>query len=522
MKPLLSLACGCLFFMSSLYSQTDYWQQHVDYSIDVSLNEKDNSLKGYLTLDYTNNSSDQLNFIWFHLWPNAYKNDNTAFARQLARDKEGKKRWKNMKDRGYMDSLDFAADGQKLRTEAHPEHIDIIKVLLLKPLVKGESIRITTPFYVKLPSYVSRMGHDNQSYIICQWYPKPAVYDHKGWHEMPYLDQGEFYSEYGKFKVNISLPSAYVVGATGMLQNQDEYNTYKQLGASNKTGANQYSPRNAGLKTLTYIAENVHDFAWFADKNFIIEHDTLQLQSGKVVDVFSFHQPNGNPLWEKSTDYIEDAVRRYSSWIGEYPYPVVQAVEGPKNLMSGGMEYPMITHITSPDADEERLDAVITHEVGHNWFYSILGSNERQHAWMDEGINSYYQFRYEAQKYKGNSIFGSAIPVAVKDKSDDEFMAVIYSALIDIPMREPIETHSASFKNKEDYGLVVYIKTAIWMYIMEVQVGKDRLDNAMQAYFNEWKFKHPYPEDFKNSMEKSLDAKLEKWFDVRHKSGSLQ
>ena len=522
MKPLLALACSYFLFIGSLHSQTDYWQQHVEYTIDVSLNDKDNSVKGFLNLEYTNNSPDQLNFIWFHLWPNAYKNENTAFAHQLFRDKEGKKRWKNMKDRGYIDSLEFMADGQKLKTEAHPEHIDIIKVVLSKPLAKGEKIKISTPFYVKLPSYVSRMGYDNQSYIICQWYPKPAVYDRKGWHEIPYLDQGEFYSEYGNFKVNISLPSAYVVGASGTLQNQDEYNLYKQIGLSNKTGTNRYTASGSGSKTLTYVAENVHDFAWFADKNFIIEYDTLQLASGKVIDVFSYHQPNGNPLWEKSTDYIEDAVRHYSSWIGEYPYPVVQAVEGPKNLMSGGMEYPMITHITSPEANEERLDAVITHEVGHNWFYSILGSNEREHAWMDEGINSYYQFRYEAVKYKANSIFGDDIPAEVKTKSDDEFLALVYSSLSRIPMEKPIETHSASFKDKEEYGLVIYIKTAIWMYIMELNLGKDKLDSAMQAYFNDWKFKHPDPDDFRRSLEKSLNTNLTDLFEIRNKSGSLQ
>ncbi|HYF31192.1 MAG TPA: M1 family metallopeptidase [Chitinophagaceae bacterium] len=523
MKRLLILCSLYFFVISHARSQNGYWQQRVDYTIDVSLNDQDNSLKGMLTLEYTNQSPSQLNFIWFHLWPNAYKNDQTAFAKQLHRDKEGKKRWKGMKDRGYIDSLDFMADGQKLTTEAHPEHIDVVKVMLAKPLATGEKVKLTTPFYVKLPSYVSRMGHQSQSYIICQWYPKPAVYDRKGWHEMPYLDQGEFYSEYGSFKVNITLPAAYVVGATGVLQNQDEYETYKQLGISNKSSANKYVPAAGRTsKTLSYSADNVHDFAWFADKNFIIEYDTLQLASGKVIDVFSYHHNNGNPLWEKSIGYLEDAVQRYSNWIGEYPYPVVAAVEGGKNLASGGMEYPMITHITSPDASEERLDAVITHEVGHNWFYGILGSNERTHAWMDEGINTYYQFRYEAEKYRFNSLFGTDIPKDVKEQSTDEFQILIYRAISRIPMQKPIETHSAAFKDKDEYGMTVYIKTAVWMFIMELNVGKEKLDKAMQDYFNEWKFKHPYPEDLKASLEKSLGINLTPLFDSLKKEGSLE
>lgn len=522
MKRLLALMT-CITIAAGGYAQSNYWQQHVNYNIDVSLNDKDNTLKGFLTLEYTNQSPDQLEFIWFHLWPNAYKNENTAFAQQLQRDKEGKKRWKNAKDRGYMDSLNFMSDGQSLRTQAHPEHIDVIKVLLAKPLAKGEKVTITTPFFVDLPAYISRMGHHDESYVICQWYPKPAVYDRKGWHEMPYLDQGEFYSEYGNFKVNINVPAAYVVGATGVLQNADEYKTYKELGIANKTASNKYTaPAGTTTKTLSYVAENVHDFAWFADKNFIIEYDTLQLNSGKVIDVFSYHQPKGNKLWENSISYLEDAVRYYSSWIGEYPYPVVAAVEGPKNMMSGGMEYPMITHITSPDANELRLDAVITHEVGHNWFYSILGTNERKHAWMDEGINSYYQFRYEAVKYKSNSIFGSSMPEYMKSLPVSELQTNIYRALSRIPMDKPIETHSADFSSKEEYGMTVYYKTAVWMYIMELNVGQEKLDKAMQDYFNEWKFRHPYPEDFRAVLERSMNINLGPLFETLSKTGSLQ
>jgi aminopeptidase N len=141
---------------------------------------------------------------------------------------------------------------------------------------------------------------------------------------------------------------------------------------------------------------------------------------------------------------------------------------------------------------------------------------------MDEGINSYYQFRYEAEKYKANSIFGNEIPEEVRSKSIDEFMALIYSALSKIPMEKPIETHSASFSNKEEYGLVVYIKTAIWMYIMELNLGKERFDKAMQAYYNDWKFKHPYPEDLRASLEKALNTNLNQLFDIRNRKGSLQ
>ena len=135
----------------------------------------------------------------------------------------------------------------------------------------------------------------------------------------------------------------------------------------------------------------------------MIQYDTVQLSNGKVIDAFSYYHNKKSTIWNNSIDYIKDGVRKYSEWIGEYGYPVVQVVEGPKNNSSGGMEYPMITLITSPDAKVETLDAVIAHEIGHNWFMGMLGSNERAHTWMDEGLNTYFQFRYEAEKYRSNS-----------------------------------------------------------------------------------------------------------------------
>ena len=509
------------------YSQT-YWQQEVNYNIDITLNDQDHTLKGNADIEYINNSPDRLEFIWFHLWPNAYKNENTAFVKQLYRDKEGgKKRWKEMKDKGYIDSLNFLVNGTKARIENHPEYIDVIKLLLPAPLKPGEKIQIATPFFVKLPTYNSRSGHLGQSYMVCQWYPKPAVYDRKGWHPMPYLDQGEFYSEFGKFEVSITVPAQYIVGATGILQTVDELNKYKEIGKRNilnQSGKNiiPYKREDKSvLKTLLYTGEKIHDFAWFADKDFVIRYDTLELSPGKIIDVFAYHHPDGNSNWVKSTNYIEDAVRSYSTWIGEYPYPTVAAVEGPKNDMSGGMEYPMITLITVPRATEEYLDAVITHEVGHNWFYGILATNERKHAWLDEGINTYYQILYEAQKYKSNMIFGNAIPEDVKNKPLPEFLAIIYGAMSDFPMYDAIETEAALFKNKNDYGVVEYIKTAIWMYIIEISIGKETLDKAVRGYYDEWKFKHPYPEDLKEVFEKETGVNMDNFFDALKKKGKL-
>ena len=505
-------------------AQPAYWQQEVHYSIDVSLNDKDYILKGNMDLGYINHSPDTLNFIWFNIWPNGYSSKETALAKQMKEKKEFNK-WFSDKDRGYIKDLDFKVNNRNAVIVPDSFNVDNIKVLLDSPLLPGDSIRIQTPFSVKLPLYFSRSGYQDQQYMITQWYPKPAVYDSRGWHQIPYLDQGEFYSEYGSFDVRITVPSAYVVAATGELQTKEELDQYKRIGQQNYLDPAKpvaYKPQvGVSQKTLQYKGADIHDFAWFADKDFIIQYDTLQLSSGKIIDAFSYYQPQGNKQWKNSISYIEDAVRYYSAWIGEYAYPTVAAVEGPKNQSSGGMEYPMITLITSPDAGAESLDAVITHEVGHNWFYGILGSNERDNPWMDEGLNSYFEFLYEAIKYKGNTIFGDDIPKDIKDLPVQEFLGRIYNALNTIPAMKPIQTSSTGFKDEDEYGTVVYLKTAIWLYLLQWEIGQDELLKGFQQYFSDWKFRHPYPQDFQRSMEQSTGKDLTDFFNLLNKEGNF-
>ena len=509
---------------SSKLAASKYWQQEVRYDIRVTLDDIAHSLKGFETMVYSNHSPDTLRYIYIHCWPNAYKDNTTALYKQLSQIEERKTKLKKIRDNGYIDQLAFTVDGVKASTESDAQHTDILKLTLPEALAPGKDITIATPFFVKIPSYFSRLGHEGKSYMITQWFPKPAVYDNKGWHAMPYLDQGEFYGEYGSFDVHITLPSSYVVGATGQLQTAGELDAYKQIGSANRTNPSiprHYTANTTAAKTLDYHADNVHDFAWFADQNFIIQYDTLQLSSGKIIDVFSWYRPGGNKLWMNSISYIKDAVLHYSSWIGEYAYPMVSAVEGPGNTSSGGMEYPMITLITSPKAPKEELDGVIAHEVGHNWFYGMLGSNEREHPWMDEGINTFYEFRYEAEKYHYNGILGDMIPDRIKRLPEDDFLAAVYNVINQLKTTEPIETPAAAFPSEFDYGLVVYARTAVWMHILETALGKDEFRKGMQAYFAAWKFKHPYPEDLQTSLEQVTGNSLDQFFSMLHNTGSF-
>ncbi|WP_443939949.1 M1 family metallopeptidase [Pedobacter sp. MW01-1-1] len=523
-KKLLTLLLSLISLAT--FAQEKYWQQYLHYTIDVSLNDKEKSLAGKERIIYKNNSPSELNFIWFHIWPNAYKNENTALFNQLKNDTSRKEKLKNIAY-GSIDGLNFKVNGKVAGTEPHPnpQYIDIIKVLLPSPLKPGDSITITTDFNVKLPTYFSRSGYAETQFMVTQWYPKPAVFDKNGWHEFPYLDMGEYYSEYANYKVNITLPSHYVVAATGVLQNADEHAIYKKIGtknASNREASPEMYPAKGGNKTLSYIMKDVPDFAWFADKDLVIQYDTVKLASGKIVDAFSYYHNKKKSIWVNSIDYVKDATKFYSKWVGEYEYPVVQAIEGPKNNASGGMEYPTVTLITSPDANPERLDAVIAHEVGHNWFMGMLGSNERMHTWQDEGLNTYVQFRYEAEKYRSNSIFGDAIPAELKKLSADDFLARIYGALSNIPMKSAIETPAADFASSDEYGLVSYMKTAVWLYILESSVGKDKMMDGFHTYFNNWKNKHPQPEDLKASLEQALNTNLTDYFKLLNHEGSFK
>ena len=217
-----------IFCQLSSFSQTKYFQQQVNYIIDVSLDDVNNTLNGFEKIDYTNNSQDTLHFIWFHLWPNAYKNDRTAFSEQLLKLGRTDFYFSDESKRGYINRLDFKVNGITANFVSDSQNIDLGKLILPTALLPGQTIKISTPFHEKIPFNFSRGGFIDHTYQITQWYPKPAVYDQKGWHPMPYLDQGEFYSEFGNFHVQITVPESYVIAATGELQNADEKDWLKK------------------------------------------------------------------------------------------------------------------------------------------------------------------------------------------------------------------------------------------------------------------------------------------------------
>jgi hypothetical protein len=496
---------------------SQYWQQQVNYSIDVSLNDIDHSLSGFENIEYINHSPDTLSFIWFHIWPNAYKNDKTAFTDQSLENGSTAFYFSGKDQKGYINRLDFKVNNITAQTEDHPQHIDIIKLILPGPLPPGQKIMISTPFHVKLPYNFSRGGHDGQAYQVTQWYPKPAVYDQEGWHPMTYLDQGEFYSEFGSFDVRITVPKNYVVAATGELQEPGEKNwlktraayTWDPIKRKEKTTGDQlkttyqlFPESEKETKTLSYRQDNIHDFAWFADKRFIVNADSCRLPSGKIIEVLTYYTPRYKEIWGNSLLYAKDAVRHYSSLVGEYPYPVVQVVQGPESF-GGGMEYPTIT-VISPGSNAEAVDHTIAHEIGHNWFYGILASNERVHPWMDEGLNSYYDEKYRFAKHG----------------QEAQLTRLLFETNAVNKTDQPIELPAEKY-TELNYAVVVYYKTAEWLRYLESQLGTAAFNKAMQEYYRRWQFRHPQPEDFKKAIEESSGRNLDSVFAYISNTGIL-
>ncbi len=509
-----------LFFLSILFLgqlnaqvPSDYFQQEVNYTMDVSLDDSLHLLTGTVDIEYTNNAPDALSEIYLHIWPNAYRNRQTALSQQMVENGKMDLYFARPGENGGYKELDVQVDKKVVEWNYTEEHIDIVRIDLSKPLEPGESLVINTDFVMKIPNTFSRLGHIEQSYQMTQWYPKPAVYDKNGWHQMPYLDQGEFYSEFGSFDVNITLPKNYVVGATGVLQTDDEKaflrNKIEETQRLVKLGSliDQeaiFPPSSEEKKTIRYTAENVHDFAWFADKRFYVNKSEIELESGKKVDTYVMFTDKQADKWSKAIDYVNRSVKFYSEKVGEYPYPQATAVQSALSA-GAGMEYPMITVIGLSSTDES-LDEVITHEVGHNWFYGILASNERDHAWMDEGFNSYYEKEYMAEYYKGEggSYLGFEKIAGAENKIANQLSFYL-------PMRrrtaQAIDTKSQDLRPL-NYWTSAYDRPAILLEYLENYLGQEKFDQVMQTYYDTWKFKHPQPADVKKLFEQETGKDL--------------
>ena len=487
-----------------------YWQNRADYIIDVELDTLSDIIMGKEIIKYTNNSPDEMDFLWLHMDQNIFKTDSRGNAIiPLNGSRNGSRG--QMLDGGFkISAVQIIPErGSKNRTVIdlkHEVYDTRMKVLLPEPLkANGGKLSLKIDFSFISPDYGSdRMGilrSDNgKVYTIAQWYPRMCVYDDlNAWNNLPYTGQGEFYLEYGDFNVNITAPSDHIVVCSGELLNPletytlDQLDRWAQAESSDETvmirrpeEIKDPSTRPSGKKMTTwrFKIENARDVAWASSAAFILDAARINLPSGKTSMAISAYpiESHGGNAWERSTEYTKASVEHYSERWFEYPYPTAINVAG--NVK--GMEYPGVS-FCSHASKAGRLWGVTDHEFGHNWFPMIVGSNERLYGWMDEGFNSFVNDISTKEFNNGEYDPG---------KMNMHMMALSYVS----DDLEPLITAPDNLVER-NMGLQ-YGKTAMFLWLLRENVlGTKRFDDAFREYINRWAYKHPAPDDFFRTME---------------------
>lgn len=494
----------------------NYWQNSADYVLNATLNDATNEISGSAEITYTNNSYDNLNFLWLQLDQNLFKKDSRGNAViPMGGSRNGAKGQEF--DGGYtIISIEIvSANGKKSKINPTYTVVDTrMQIDLPQDLkAKGGVIKFIINYSFVSPNYGSdRMGvegtKNGKIFTIAQWYPRMCVYDDvTGWNTLPYLGAGEFYLEYGDITANLTVPSNQYVVASGELLNPKEVYTseqnkkWDQARNSDKTvvvrsaaEANAVEKTAGGMKTWKFKIENTRDFAWASSSAFILDAARINLPSGKKSLAISAYpvESDGNAAWGRSTEYTKSSIEHYSKRWYEYTYPAAVNVAGNE----GGMEYPGIV-FCSLNSKGAGLWGVTDHEFGHNWFPMIVGSNERLYAWMDEGLNTFI-----------NS-------VSEKDFNNGEYYRPrtlqSMSSVFNSDKMEPIMTAPDNLKER-NLGFLGYYKPSAGLTMLRENIlGEARFDKALREYINRWAFKHPTPEDFFRTIENVSGEELN-WF----------
>lgn len=514
----LILLCSLVFVSKNLFAEENF-QQEVNFSIDVLLNDIENSLSGTIDIQYINNSPYKLDSIYFHLWPNAFKNNKTAYARQKLFLRDTEFHFSGDEKKGYIDSLDFSVDKlSAVFISEYQNNPDIGILILPHTLMPGDTINISTSFYVKIPEITDRFGHKNGTYYITHWFPKPAVFDKEGWHPMPYLSIGEFYQEFGNYRVNITLPKQYIVAASGELLNREELHRLENYARDcmNNVESRAFQYRDTtGNKTLNYISSNMIDFAWFASKEFIVHHDIVKIpDTDRYVHCRTFFSPENKQKWHNAIKYVKRSVILFSELIGEYPYANCIVVDSDNTGVSG-MEYPGI--VMASGKSEAFLERVIAHEIAHIWFYGILANNERKSPWIDEGFTSYYEQRYLEKFYPDKTLAKEIFGFEPKRSELNNLPARYLRELSWLILKKENLAQAPGLHSEEfspiNYFAMPYNRTVSAISTLETYMGIEHFDDMMRDFYYKYKFKHIRTEDIREHFENFTGEDLSWFFD---------
>ncbi len=480
-----------IFWVGSVFSQPDRWQQRVKYTMNIDMNVQTNQFTGKQSLEYSNNSPDTLTRVFYHLYFNAFQPNSmmdtrsrvlgqTFFGNRQDWDPRVKDRILNLKpdEVGYHKIISLKMNG---RPQQFVMQETILEVKLDKPILPRTKVVFEMAFESQVPLQVRRSGRDNPTtkvrYSMSQWYPKICEYDYEGWHPTPYVAR-EFYGVWGDFDVTINIDKAYILGGTGYLQNAD------QIGFGYEKAGTKVSKPSTNKLSWRFLAPNVHDFMWAADPEFV--HKTRTVRDSLVFHLLYKPGRAGVKEWEEILDNAEKALPFIEKSFGGYPYKQFSFIHGG----DGGMEYPMATLLAAPGA--------WLHEWLHNWYYGMLGTNESEYAWMDEGFTEFATDRTMAFLQNNNGF--------AHEENYDSYYSLVKSG-----REEPMTTHADHFNTNLAYGAAVYSKGCVFLSQLGYITGEDNLKKILLEYYRLWRFKHPNVNDFVRVAEKVSDMKLD-WY----------
>lgn len=467
-----------------------YWQQHVDYKMDIDMDVKTYQYKGKQELVYTNNSPDVLYKVFYHLYFNAFQPGSEMDARSLnVPDPDSRigDRISNLQPNeiGYIKVHSLKQNGVALN---HETVGTILEVDLAKPIQPGERVTFNMEFEAQVPVQIRRSGRNSKEGValsMSQWYPKLAEYDFEGWHADPYIER-EFHGVWGDFDVTLTIDKDYVVGGTGYLQNPNEVGHGYETGIVNR-------PKGEKL-TWHFIAPNVHDFTWAADPDYV--HDTAQVPNGPLMHFFYKSNMPKDKLenWKNLQPKAVELMQFYSDHIGAYPYDQYSVIQGG----DGGMEYAMCTLILG-EGTFDGLFGVTAHEMAHTWFQFLLATNEVKHYWMDEGFTEYFG------ELAGSHILNQDF----KTKTQGVYDTYFY--LAKSGKEQPQTTHADRFNYRKAYSISAYYKGYVFLAQLAYVIGQDNQEKTIKKYFEDFAFTHPIPNDIIRTAEKVSGLELD-WY----------
>ncbi|MGG9971605.1 M1 family metallopeptidase [Ferruginibacter sp. SUN002] len=522
MKKYLLLITYNLLLTTALTAQSGYWQQAVNYKMNIDVNVVSNKFTGKQELVYTNNSPDTLKRVFYHLYYNAFQPNSSLDIRSQELGKQlinGRQDWDGrVRDRvsklkddeiGYQKIISLKMNGV---SQTYVYHETILEVKLSKPILPKSKVTFVMDFEAQIPVQIRRTGRDNPNtgvrYSMSQWYPKMCEYDNEGWHPTPYIAR-EFYGVWGNYDVTINIDKTYKLGGTGVLANAEEIGWGYDL-----ANTKNLKPTSKAKRSWHFVGNNVHDFVWAADPDYV---HIVRKTGSTVLNVIYNYKENdtyNDSAWTTVADAAVKVLPFIEKTFGKYPYPQYSFIQGG----DGGMEYPMATLLNGPG-----LDAVF-HEWMHSWFQMILGTNESMYAWMDEGFTSFAENLVTQFYNNGRSSiedYKAALVQNPDNKGLRDLVAQLpndhcdgyagYFQLAKSGYEEPLTTHADHFNSNYAYSIASYSKGEVFMEQLGYIVGAATRDKILLEYYNKWKFKHPNAQDFIRVAENVSDIKLD-WY----------